>query len=283
MKVIYVNKNASLCVTYNSVTKTHNILSLSIAFEGINMTENKVTPFIPQPIFSLNGEEILNKKNSLDIRANESVIKAMVLHQDHTQEEEAKKCCFIQTYKYHRHNINHYEAEYIKEFLLYIQCRNYVKIYSIELKYDCTQVKNQKFTIGKIKQSGCISCVAGMSSMKVLNLDLSLAEFADYTKSGLKEEKFLIQSDIYNANSNLEPDEHQVFNVNDIKDWVRFNSNKQVLKETEFDDAILFMDFERVLSMHMGNKDIFHFTLDKEISKRLREDENWEFVSIVNH
>lgn len=95
LRVIYVNKNASICVTYNALTKTHNILSLSIAYEGINLTENQVTPFISQPVFSLSGEEILNKKNSLDIRANESVIKAIVLHQDHTQEEEAKKCCLI--------------------------------------------------------------------------------------------------------------------------------------------------------------------------------------------
>lgn len=57
-----------------------------------------------------------------------------------------------------------------------------------------------------------------MSTIKLINLDLSLAEFADYTKGGLKEDKFLIQSDYYNSSSNLEPDENPVLNVNDIKD-----------------------------------------------------------------
>lgn len=120
MSILTVYEDASLCVAYNFLLKTHMILSLGICYEGISLTENQVTPFINSPIFCLDGDDILKKKTSIDVRTNESVIKAVVLHQDHNQEEVTKKSCMIQSYKYYRHNLNHYEAEYIKELLLYI-------------------------------------------------------------------------------------------------------------------------------------------------------------------
>lgn len=55
-----------------------------------------------------------------------------------------------------------------------------------------------------------------------------------------------------------------------------------MLKDQDFDDAVVFMDFERVMSIHIGKKDIFYFTLDQDVLKRIREDENWEFHSIKN-
>lgn len=284
LKIAYIEKNSSICVIYNTETKTHKIAVLSICYEGISLTENQVTPFIKNPIYSLSGEALFDKKSNIDIRANESCVKAMVLLQDETQEEMAKKCCLIETYKHYRHNLQHHNHEFLKEFLLYIQCRNYAKIYSIEMKYDSMQGKGNKFMIGKVRQSGCVSSVVGMTSIKMLNFKDSLVEFADYTQSGLEEEKFLVNtsSDYHSIGSNIEEEGGSV-GFNDLKDWVYYQANTDVLKRDLFHDAVIVMDFERGLSLHMGMKGVFHFTIDKNISQRLKPDENWEFVSIINN
>lgn len=284
LKIVFIEPLSSICIFYNTETKTHKIAILNILYEGISLTENQVTPFISNPIYSLGGEALFEKKSNIDIRANESCVKAIILLKDETQEEMAKKCCLIESYKYYRHNLQHHQHEFIKEFLLYIQCRNYAKIYSIEMRYDSMQGKGNKFVIGKVRQSGCVSSVVGMTSVKLLNFKDSFVDFAEYTESGLEEEKFLVNSgnDYHSISSNLDDDGGNL-GFSDLKDWVYYKANTEILKNNIFHDAVIVMDFERGLSLHMGMKDVFHFTIDKNISRRLKEDENWEFVSIVNN